>query len=84
MGAAFWRVTLTGLNATAMLAVATAEALTSLDVPGKVWALWTIALVAWMAYCAHQATKEGEARAAAADKMIAAMVERARKNGASQ
>lgn len=82
MGASFWRVTASGLNITAMLTVGTAQALTSLSVPGKVWVIWTIAAVSWFAYSAHLTGQENERRAAATEKMIADLVERARKNGA--
>lgn len=84
MGAAFWRITATGLNITAMLTVGTAQALTDLSVPGKVWVLWTIAAVAWLAYSAHLTDKENERRRIATEKMISDLVERARQRGATQ
>lgn len=82
LGAPIWRAIISGLNMTTMLAVGITEALTSLSVPGRVWVIWTIATVAFLAYSAHLTGQENERRAAATEKMIADLVERARKNGA--
>jgi len=84
LGAPLWRVILTGLNVTAMLTVATVEALTDLDIPAGIWVLWVGAAVAWLAYSAHLTAKDNARRAAIADKMIADLVERARRNGAGK
>lgn len=84
MGAGFWRVVISGLNITAMLVVGIMEVVTDLDVPGKVWVLWTLAAVAWFVYSTHLGNLEHDRRTAATDKLIADMVERARRNGAQR
>ena len=84
LGAATWRAIISGLNATLAVTAAVLEAITDLDVPSWVWVLWMIASVAFLVYSTHLTAKDNARRAAAADRMIADLMERARKNGAAK